>query len=450
MPRQTLKLKVEGLHCKACEILVEEKIIEIPGVTAVRVSHQKAELEIDYSANLPDQELISQSLKKIGYRLKDDKINEAKDKRNKWRSLGYALFITSLLAIALKLTGWTSLADKINPSSMSFAAIIIIGLIAGVSTCMALVGGIAMALGSSFAKAHPEASRLEKFLPHLYFNLGRIIGFFLLGGVLGKIGSVLKLSFSFSAWLTLLIGVIIVILGLQILDIFPILNRISFSLPKRMSKASGLVKNNKNRYVLRALAAGPISFFLPCGFTQSMQIYALSTGSFINGAIVMSLFAIGTAPGLLSLGGLVSLLKHKKTAVFFKTAGLIIIIFGLFNITNAYKFLNLQLASDKTMVKETTIENQTDFQIIKMEQSNRGYTPSILKVELGKPVKWIIDSTNPYSCASSLIVPSLNISKQLVKGENIIEFNPVKLGTIQFSCSMGMYRGSIEVVAPSN
>jgi hypothetical protein len=164
----------------------------------------------------------------------------------------------------------------------------------------------------------------------------------------------------------------------------------------------------------------------------------------------MSLFAIGTAPGLLSLGGLVSLLKNKKTGVFFKTAGLIIILFGIFNVSNAYKFLHLNAVSDSSITKELSTKSKDESQVIYMEQSNRGYVPKNLTVELNRPVKWIINSTNPYSCASSLIVPSLKINKQLTKGENIIEFRPVKVGIINFSCSMGMYRGSIEVINSKN
>lgn len=450
MSKKTFKIGVQGLHCKACEILVEEKMLEIPGIVAARVSHKKAELEIDYDNNLPDRDSIKQNLEKIGYSMKDEKLSNANHQEKKWKNLGIALLITLLLLLALKISGLANLTNTINPSTMSWAAIVIIGLIAGVSTCMALVGGMAIALGAKYARANPGANRLEKFLPHLYFNLGRILGFFLLGGVLGKIGSIFKLSFSLSAWITLLIGFIIIFLGLQILDIFPSLNKIGFSLPKKMAKASHLVKKNNNHHILAAFAAGPLSFFLPCGFTQSMQIYALSTGTFLNGAIVMSLFAIGTAPGLLSLGGLVSLLKNKKTGVFFKTAGLIIILFGIFNVSNAYKFLHLNAVSDSSITKELSTKSKDESQVIYMEQSNRGYVPKNLTVELNRPVKWIINSTNPYSCASSLIVPSLKINKQLTKGENIIEFRPVKVGIINFSCSMGMYRGSIEVINSKN
>lgn len=455
MPQQTLKLKVDGLHCKACEILIEEKILELENVKQVRVSQRKAELEIDYVKIAPDENTIASSLEKIGYRLNktskvaEDNCDEANKKRKKWQNIGIAVLITTALVLVLYLSAWTKLADQINPSTMSWTAILIIGLIAGVSTCMALVGGIAVAISSSYAQANPDASRLDKFLPHLYFNLGRIIGFFLLGGLLGQLGSIFKLSLGLSAWMTMLIGLIIIFLGLQILDIFPFLNRISFTLPKGMAKTANLIKANEAKRVLTALAAGPISFFIPCGFTQSMQIYALSTGSFINGAITMSLFAIGTAPGLLSLGGFVSIFKGSKTGVFFKTMGMIIILFGLFNVSNAYQFIKLQASGDTSMVEKNSSKTKKTVQVITMEQSGRGYQPNLLKVELGRPVKWIITSTNPYSCASSLVVPSLKISRQLKQGENIIEFTPIKAGLINFSCSMGMYRGSIEVVDSS-
>ena len=51
--------------------------------------------------------------------------------------------------------------------------------------------------------------------------------------------------------------------------------------------------------------------FLPCGFTQSMQIYTLTTGSFLTGALTMFFFALGTLP-VLSLLSFSSLGIHKK------------------------------------------------------------------------------------------------------------------------------------------
>ncbi len=61
--------------------------------------------------------------------------------------------------------------------------------------------------------------------------------------------------------------------------------------------------------------------------------------------------------------------------------------------------------------------------------------------------RWIINATNPYSCASQLTAPSIGVQKQLTPGENIIEFISPASGTIRFACSMGMYTGKIIVDA---
>jgi plastocyanin domain-containing protein len=92
--------------------------------------------------------------------------------------------------------------------------------------------------------------------------------------------------------------------------------------------------------------------------------------------------------------------------------------------------------------------NETDSeQVVRMAQGNSGYSPNNFTITLGKPVKWIINSTAPYTCSSSILMPAYGINKSLTSGENIITFTPTAAGTIPFSCSMGMYRGSFTVVA---
>jgi len=89
-------------------------------------------------------------------------------------------------------------------------------------------------------------------------------------------------------------------------------------------------------HTLTPLLVGVATFFLPCGFTQSMQIYALTTGSFLTGALIMFTFALGTLP-VLALLSFSSLGIHKKaqSGIFFKTAGLVVIFFGIFTLINA-------------------------------------------------------------------------------------------------------------------
>lgn len=443
MKDNIIKVKVSGLHCKACEMLSEDKLTSLPGVKSAKVSHLKHEAEINFGQTKPDAKAVDLALQSIGYAVGEEARDENdKDKHDKWKELGLAALIAASLFGILQIFGWGDIQSNISPENLNIGGVGLIGLIAGISTCMALVGGIIMALAADYARRHPEASMVKKFAPHLFFNLGRVVGFFILGGLLGLLGSVFKISPAFSAWLTLAIGFLIAFLGLQILDIFPALRRFSLTLPKSIARSLGRGKNSYSPYA--AFVAGALSFFLPCGFTQSMQIFALSNGSFLGGGLIMGVFALGTAPGLLSLGGLVALIKGRRQGIFFKTAGLIIILFGILNFINGYNFLKLQASAAPQIT--TGAITKGEVQIIEMEQHGRGYRPSTLVVEVNRPVRWVITSTSPYSCASDLVVPALKINQRLVKGKNIIEFTPTSVGKIGFSCSMGMYSGVIEVI----
>lgn len=84
-----------------------------------------------------------------------------------------------------------------------------------------------------------------------------------------------------------------------------------------------------------------------------------------------------------------------------------------------------------------------EVQEIRMTESDRGYSPNIFHIKPNIKTRWIVNATNPYSCASQLTAPAIGVSKQLEQGENIIEFIAPASGTILFSCSMGMYSGKI-------
>lgn len=431
MPKLTLP--VAGLHCRACEILSEQRLSQLKNVTKVKVNHRSGLAEINYEGAEPSREEIDENLKAIGYKLADGTPPEKKD--NHWISILLGVAILYLLMSRFNLFDFSSLINQ----EFSWPLALLVGLVAGISTCLALVGGLVLGLAANYSKDHPTATRQQKFKPHLLFNFGRLAGFFLLGGLLGLIGSILKPTPFFNGLLTVIVALVLLLLGLKLLEIFPAINRFEFALPKSWGR-----KVRANNPIL----LGALTFFLPCGFTQAMQIYALGSGSFFTGGLIMALFALGTAPGLLGIGGLTSLIKGKNAKTFFKIAGGFVILFALINLNNGLKLIKVSgnyAASQNKQIMEAPKEN-SEVQIIRMTESGRGYTPNQLTVVNGRPVRWIIDAKAPYSCASSLIVPSLKISKQLKPGENIIEFTPTKSGVIPFSCSMGMYTGTITVI----
>jgi sulfite exporter TauE/SafE len=122
------------------------------------------------------------------------------------------------------------------------------------------------------------------------------------------------------------------LLGIHLLEVTKKIS--AFALPGSVSRVTtGFARRAGS---LAPIFLGAATFFLPCGFTQSMQVKALSTGSSAEGALTMFMFALGTLPvlALLSYGSL-DLAKSKFRGSFFKAAGLLVILFALFNIYSA-------------------------------------------------------------------------------------------------------------------
>ncbi|OHA45833.1 MAG: hypothetical protein A2541_01435 [Candidatus Taylorbacteria bacterium RIFOXYD2_FULL_36_9] len=326
--QKTYTFQVKGLHCNSCVILTESELKDLPGVISVKTSLKENNLEIvgEFGDKIPEQIIndLNEKLKVHGYSLSLEK----QIKQIDWSDFKIAVPI-ALVFVALFITlQKMGIINLITASEVSYGTAFIIGLIASVSTCMAVVGGLVLSMSANFAKEG------DKVRPQILFHLGRLVSFFLLGGVIGILGSSFELGGTGTFILSFIVAVVLLILGLNLLDIFPWAKKLQPTIPNFIGKRMHGVKNLN--HTLTPLLVGIITFFLPCGFTQSMQIYALSTGSFWTGALVMSSFALGTLP-VLALLSFSSLGIHKKaqSGIFFKTAGLVVIFFGIFNLINS-------------------------------------------------------------------------------------------------------------------
>lgn len=445
------------MHCRSCEILIEDELRKVKGVTGVYVNHKTGVAKIDCECELDENE-VNCAIQNAGYAVgKDGKLLFISRNSKDYIDLGIAFFITIALYFIAKSLGIFDLGKSITGGNYSSLPIVfIVGLTAGVSTCMALVGGLVLGAASRFSAKNPHATGMEKFTPHLYFNLGRIVSYFVLGGALGLLGGIFQLSTSVLGMLTVIVGLVMLLLGSQLIEIFPFLKRISFTLPKGLSRSLGIKEQAELEYSNKNSALiGASTFFLPCGFTQAMQLFAMSSGSLVTGALTMGVFALGTAPGLLSVGGLTSVVKGNGAKLFFKTAGVVVILLSLFNITNGLNLLGVtpellgaftsKAVAQKT-ISDPNVKMVGNVQEVRMTQESGGYRPNKFTIKKGVPVKWIITSKDIYTCAASISSQQLNIRKGLKLGENIFEFTPKETGTIRFSCSMGMYTGSFTVV----
>lgn len=442
-----IKVPIKGMHCKSCEILVEKKLSEIPEISRSEVNHKKGAAEIYFSEKV-DMGKIEKAVRESGYEIGENKKQTfLSDNIHDYKDLFVAFLILLGIYLVFKYVDFNIDLGSDSPSSLPI--VFLIGLTAGVSTCMALVGGLVLGISARHAEKHPEATTAEKFRPHIFFNLGRVIGFGLLGGILGFIGSAFQISGTVTGVLIVAVGLVMVILGLQLTGMFPKLNNFNITLPKGLSRLLGIKEHEKEYNHKNSLILGALTFFLPCGFTQAMQIYALSTGSFTRGALIMAIFALGTMPGLLGVGGFTSFIKGVFAKRFFKFAGLVVIFLALFNISNGFRLLglNFNFSEPKIIVSEDpNVIMENGVQVVNMEERSNGYFPSKFTIRKDVPVRWVIDAKDPYSCASALVSSKLGVRKNLQAGKNIIEFIPEETGKIKFSCSMGMYSGYFDVI----
>lgn len=449
---------IKGMHCRSCELLIEDELKNIPGVKKVDVSHQKACAEIYYNSPSLKVNDVNNAIQKAGYNVGFSEKPPIFSKNiDDYMDIIYVIFPLFFLYILIDGLGFTKyFATSANHPTNLFA-VALIGLTAGFSTCMALIGGIVLGVSSKFSQSHLGASSIEKFKPHLFFNFGRILSYTLLGGLIGVIGSFFQFSGTTLGLLTAVVAIVMLTLGLQLTGLFPRIKTVSFTLPKSLGKILGIKERSNDGYSHKnSFFLGASTFFLPCGFTQAMQLYAVSTRSFVSGAAIMGVFALGTAPGLLSIGGLTAAIKGVFAQKFFKFAGVVVTVLAIFNLNNGLNLLGKNpINSIKSLFSSTVSANASDtkieqgVQIVRMDQTSGGYSPNQFTVTAGTPVRWIINSKDPHTCAASIVSTKLGIRKSLEPGENVIEFTPKEKGTINFSCSMGMYTGSFNVVDSS-
>ncbi|HEY3438283.1 MAG TPA: sulfite exporter TauE/SafE family protein [Actinotalea sp.] len=449
-----IDLPVQGMTCRACEVRVGKALRAVPGVETVRVSAPRGTARVRTSGRVPSAALRA-AITRAGYTLGADDRSWVSRDRSVWTDVGIAVGALAGIVVLARLLGVDDAAARLRDSATggSLALIALLGVTAGISTCMALVGGLVLAVSARHAERHPGATTAQRLVPHLAFNAGRVVGFGLLGAVLGAVGSAVRLSGGAVALLTVVVSLSMVAVGLQLTKISPRLARLTPALPAGIASRIRLDRAAGSGYsAVRTALLGAATFLLPCGFTQVAQIYALSTGSPVRAGVVMSVFALGTVPGLLGIGGLTAVVRGRGAPRLFRFAGVVVLAFAVVNLSGALTVLAPRLlhpgpAAGTTVSANVTV--QDGVQVLHTVQVATGYQPAQATVEAGTPVRWEIDSQQA-SCASAIYAPQMGLGTVMLKpGLNTVTFTPEQPGRLYYSCAMGMYTGVIDVIAPA-
>ncbi len=401
------EFKVHGMHCASCELTVERAIKRVEGVSKVDANLEDQTVKV-YGYFNDDKAHVAQKLTRLleeyGYSLESAKAIHLQklDKSQHWKGYILAGGIVAILMILYVLLENAGLF-RLDFATLNYTHYFLIGVIASLSSCAALIGGVLLSMSANDAKENVPIGKLR--LKYLVFHVSRLSSFFILGGVLGFVGSIvpfeyivttiLALIFSslahrfisrwnkklkdwysavlylvltclfwfvsigflnlFAVGMKLPISVIaqaimmvmiagfIGIMAMNLLDLFDIAKYFQLKLPKSVTRI--FLKSEELNNLVGSALFGFFSFFFPCGYTLTMQGLALESKSFLEGAMIMFVFALGTLPvlAIISFSSINLGRNNKFAGVFFKASGIFLIILALTNLVGALRLLGIFL-----------------------------------------------------------------------------------------------------------
>ncbi|NTV40315.1 MAG: hypothetical protein HGA51_10250, partial [Demequinaceae bacterium] len=331
-----------------------------------------------------------------------------------------------------------------------------LGVAASLSTCMALVGGLVLSLSASVKAA--SGTRAHALARQVSFNAGRVVGFAALGALAGVIGQAFALRGLALAIAMIAVALATAILGIRLTEASPRIAGWQVTLPsswarwaRRAPRSAAADAPRPPSGALphaRAAALGAATFFLPCGFTQVVQLLALSSGSPLTGGALMALFAVGTTPGLLAVGMAAASARESATRRPLRVIGVVVIAFAMVTGLGGLTGTGL-LASQPAVTAAERTSNVVDVdgrQVLTTTVALKGYFPADAVVYVDEPVTWVL-SPEGAGCASIVEAESLGLGRiEAIWAEARTDFTPTKTGTYEYHCAMGMYTGTITVI----
>ncbi len=446
-----INFKANGMTCHSCEKIIKDQSLKIEGVKDIKIDYATQEGKITFDSDKTDIDNILDKIEEKGYECFI--IEDNKGSSNK-RWLGWVIGIIGILVVGyfiLQFAGTVQLPE-IN-KNMGYGLLFLVGLLTGFH-CVSMCGGFVV---SYTAKHAQEGTKSHK--SHLMYGFGKIVSYTIIGAAFGLIGSIIAFTPTMRGFVGILAGLFLILFGLKMLNIIPILRKIQFRTPSFLARFVGKESQKQSSPLIIGLLNG---LMIACGPLQAIYIMAAGTGSALEGAKILFVFALGTLPVMLGFGYLTSFVSSKLTHKILKASGVVVIVLGLFMLNNGLTLtgtgydvnsilISASAASKNGNLNGNAVDNgaasvKDGYQEIRMEVNRYGWEPNKFVLKKGVPVKWIINGKEINGCNRGIQVPKLGLRFDIKKGEQIIEFTPDKEGVIPWSCYMGMIPGTFVVV----
>ncbi|MDR1069267.1 MAG: sulfite exporter TauE/SafE family protein, partial [Gracilibacteraceae bacterium] len=326
---KTKRLRIDGMTCASCQNKIERKLLGTAGVERAEVSYSEGTAAVTYDTDIISLKNIVAVIEKLDYRvLAGDERRQADISR-----VAAILVIIVSLYVLLQQFGILNLLvpSQLADAKMGYGMLFVIGLITSVH-CIAMCGGINLSQSIPRGEAlAAKTTRFAAFTPTLLYNLGRVASYTAIGFILGFAGLIFGggadagLPTMLQGILKLIAGAFMVVMGINMLGLFPQLRKLNPGMPKIFSRKVGASAARSKS----PLFVGLLNGLMPCGPLQSMQIVALASGNPLAGALSMFLFSLGTVPLMLGLGSAVSALGKKFTQKVMSVGAVLVVVMGL-------------------------------------------------------------------------------------------------------------------------
>lgn len=411
------------MTCWWCELNIKSAL-EKEWIIVYQINHKDGHITINY--NNKNFIVLEKITKKLWYKLSDKKNNYPKNKL----IIALSIIIFSIIIAYLLKDIHIGKYFFQNTKTFWFGFSFLMWFVASMSTCLVVTWSIVLWFTQylDYSKTFKQELKIQ-----LLFQLWRILWFFLLWWFLWLLGKMMTLTWLGKMIFTTIISISIILMWLHMLNLLP--NIFNFSVKK--------IKFFKWNNVLLVFLIWILTFFLPCWFTQTMQLLATQSGSFLDSAIMMWLFSLGTLPVLLIIWLWWKYIKTHKLSIIKKVIWFIIIVFSIqsiFNLFQIYKYQNKNL---------TTNNQDIIYQKINLEHDGIWIVPR--KIELNALWNYeiiIVPKINWLWCMSTLMIPKINNEVfRVTNWEKIIyKVYNIKKWIYRIVCaSMGMYQWEIIV-----
>ncbi len=309
--------------------------------------------------------------------------------------------------------------------SLTYGALFVTGILCSLH-CLGMCG--ALNLASTFGEFRTPIRGAG------LYNAGRISSYVMTGALAGALGSVLSIGQTAAGAILCAASLLMLVISLNLMGIIhiPVLTRV----------------HNPTRAGRSALAIGLLNGLMPCGMLQSMQLYALSTGSPAVGALSMLAFGLGTLPAMFGIGLTAGALKGKGRQVITKLAAGMVFVLALAMLGRGLVSLGVSLPTAASSATEgyAVASVHDGVQTVSTTLAQKSYGD--VAVYEGVPVEIHIhaDASELTSCNETVRIEAFGVERHLEPGDNVIEFTPGEPGDYTMTCWMGMITNTVRVM----